>query len=178
MSTINKIILVSIALVWTVTPESSQETKEVDLSAPKDLATFSALTSTAPNATKESSDQDSSTIPEEIQDLRILDCTECFDKDSQIQALKKSKNNVEREATTRKNKIKLLEKTITSMESKIQDVKALKKSKNDIKKEVSAKKCEIKVFEKERKDFEKKKLPPWKVKYKISKQKLIPKTVN
>ena len=108
------------------------------------------------NAYKLSSDQDSSTIPEEIQDLRILDCTECFDKDSQIQALKKSKNDVEREATTRKNKIKLLEKTITSMESKIQDVEALKKSKNDIKKEVTAKKYEIKVFEKERKDFERK----------------------
>ena len=151
MSTINKIIPVSIALVWTATPESSQETKKVDLSAPKDLKNFSALTSTAPNARKESSDQDSSTtIPEEIQDLRILDCTECFDKDSQIQALKKSKNDVEREATTRNNKIKLLEKTITSMES------TLKRSKNDIKKEVTAKKYEIKVFEKERKDFEKK----------------------
>ena len=97
MSTINKIIPVSIALVWTATPESSQETKKVDLSAPKDLKNFSALTSTAPNARKKSSDQDSSTtIPEEIQDLRILDCTECFDKDSEIQALKKSNSDAYR----------------------------------------------------------------------------------
>ena len=109
----------------------------MDFSAPKDLATFSALTSTAPNATKEPSDQDSSSIPEEIQDLRILDCTECFDKDSQIQALNKSKDDFEREATIRNDKIKVLENakkyfenTISSMESKIQDFKAEVASKN------------------------------------------------
>ena len=74
------------------------------------------MPATAPNASKQSSDQNSSTIPEEIQDLKILDCAECFDKDTEIQ-----NSNVDREAAYRKLKVfetskKDLEKKIASME--------------------------------------------------------------
>ena len=51
-------------------------------------------------AKKQSSGQNSSTIPEEIQDLNILDCSECFDKDSEIQALKKSNSDAYRQGST------------------------------------------------------------------------------
>ena len=54
------------------------------------------MLATARNASKQSLEQNSSSIPEEIQDLSVLDCSECFDKDSEIQALKKSNSDAYR----------------------------------------------------------------------------------
>ena len=104
----------------------------------------------ASTASKQSSDQNSSTIPEEIQDLKVLDCTECFDKDSEIQALKKSNSEVDREAAYRKLKVfetskKYFEKKIASMEllHKKQNTEFLKIN-DDLKAAVFEKSSEIK----------------------------------
>ena len=74
------------------------------------------MPSTASKASKQSSDQNSSTIPEEIQDLKILDCAECFDKDAEIQALKKSNSDAYRKLKVFETNKKDFEKKIASME--------------------------------------------------------------
>ena len=83
------------------------------------------MLSTARNASKQSLEQNSSSIPEEIQDLRILDCSECFDKDSEIQALKKSKNDIKKEVTAKKYEIKVFEKDKKKFEKKIASMEIL-----------------------------------------------------